>query len=262
MSQEKGTMTVADIFRQNNQNVLVQLSKEYGQIFTSLDDVWAYTNSQMRKHNTCKKCGYICDSYEHLERHSGNRECLRRQKVNAAELANQEYKPEWKKKKWCGICKKSYSRYFKHDETKQHLEELDKLLGNKFELKCTLCKKEFSKKKAFIRHLKESKVCHRRVTTADQYIEYAAMCEKLNVRWDPKIAIKTGQREKKIHELSREELIKLCETNAATHPMPLPSNGDREQCVLCPPTSSTGPGLEGHCKVAKGTLPQPRVLAV
>ena len=209
MLQEKGTMTVADIFRQSNQNFLVQMSKEYGEIFTCIDDIWAYTEAEMRKHNTCKKCGYICTNHDHMERHLGNRECVRRQKAQAAKLANQEYLPDWKKKKWCDICKKSYSRYFKHEETASHKENLDKLLGKEIELKCTLCKKPFKNKKAFIRHLKDSKICHRAVTTADQYIEYAAMCEKLRVRWDPKIAIKTGQREKTIHDLSREELIQL-----------------------------------------------------
>ena len=265
MSQEKGGMTLASIFRKRNQDFLVDLSKEYGQVFTNLDDVWAYTDSQMQKHNTCKKCGYMCRDYDHLERHSGNRECTRRQKVKASELANQEYKPEWKKKKWCDICKVSYSRYFKHDETESHKEKLDELLGKKFELKCTLCKKEFSKKIKFVRHLKESKICHRKIDTAEKYLLYAGMCEKLRVKWDPKIHVKTGQRRKTIHELSREEIKKVLkerETTSAKPPRPLPSSADREQCVPCPPTSSTDPELEDHCKVAKGTPPQPRVLEV
>ena len=202
-------MTVVGMFRQSNQNFLVHMSKEYGQIFTCIDDIWAYTEAELRKHNTCKKCGYICTNHDHMERHLGNRECVRRQRVQAAKLANQEYLPNWKKKKWCDICKTAYSRYFKHELTKSHKENVDKLLGKEIELKCTLCKKQFTNKGAFRRHLKESKRCHRAVTTADQYIQYAAMCEKLRVRWDPKIAIKTGQREKKTCELVPEELNQL-----------------------------------------------------
>ena len=265
MSQEKGGMTLASIFRKRNQDFLVDLSKEHGQVFTSLDDVWAYTDSQMQKHNTCKKCGYMCRDYDHLERHSGNRECTRRQKVKASELANQEYKPEWKKKKWCDICKVSYSRYFKHDETESHKEKLDLLLGNKFELKCTLCKKEFTTKGKFKRHLKESKICHRKIDTAEKYLLYAGMCEKLRVKWDPKIHVKTGQRRKTIHELSREEIKKVLkerETTSAKPPRPLPSSADREKCVPCPASFSTAPEREDHCKVAKRMLPQPRVLEV
>jgi hypothetical protein len=182
------------------------MSKEYGHQFDSIEDIWAYTDAEMRKHNTCKKCGYICRDYDHMERHRGNRECARRQKQKAAELANQEYKPEWKTKKWCAICKVSYSRYFKHDETATHLDNLDKFLGGKFELKCKICDKPFITKKPFIRHLKESKVCHRKVDSADKYMAFEAMCEKLRVKWDPKIAVKTGQRETKLHELKPEEL--------------------------------------------------------
>ena len=193
---QNGTMTIAGIFRQSNQNLLVQLSKEYGQVFTCLDDIWAYTDAELRKHNKCKKCGYICKDYDQLECHNGNRECIRRQKMNAAKLANQEYKPEWKKKKWCEICKVSYGRYFKHDETDSHKEKLDELLGKKFELKCTICKKEFPTKGKFKRHLRESKICHRKIDNGEKYREYAAMCEKLRVKWDPKIHVKTGLKEK------------------------------------------------------------------
>ena len=165
-------MSLAGMFRESNKNFLRLVSKEYGQQFDSIEDIWAYTESQMRKHNTCKKCGMICKDYDRLEIHRGNRECVARQKRKAAELANQEYKPEWKTKKWCGICQVSYSRYFKHDETKRHQDNVDKLLGRKFELKCTICEKPFTTKTQFTRHLKESKICHRKVDSAEKYMAY------------------------------------------------------------------------------------------
>ena len=204
--------TIANVFRQRNRDYLAALSKEYGVEFHSVDDIWAYTESEMRKHNTCKKCGYICKNYDNLERHTGNRECVRRQKVKAAELANQEYKPDYKKKKWCDICKKSYSRYFDHEGTELHNENLCKILGVKLKLKCILCEKTFPNKGKFKRHLKESKICHRKVDTAEKYLVYAGMCEKLRVKWDPKIHVKTGQRGKTIHELSREEIKQIKES--------------------------------------------------
>lgn len=184
--------TVAQMFRRDNDNFFKNASKRFGQKFESIEDVWAAIDSEMRKHTKCI-CGYVCKNLDHLEQHQGNRECRRRQELRAAKLANTEYKPDYKKKKYCNICKVPYSRYFKHDKTTKHKKNLDLLLGKELELKCKLCNKEYSKKRSLIRHLKESKVCHRGITTAEKFQLYAAQCEKCNVRFDPTIAIKTGQ---------------------------------------------------------------------
>jgi hypothetical protein len=182
--------TMTEMFRRSNLRFLEGCAKEFGFEITCVQDMEAQTEANLRKSNKCKKCGLQCKGYEHLERHRDNLDCVRRQRINAAELSNQEYVPDHKKKKWCDICKVSYHRYFPHEKTTKHKDAVESFLGQKFELKCQLCEKEFPTKSKMTRHLKESKKCHRKVDDADQYLKWDCMCKKLHVRWDPKLVVK------------------------------------------------------------------------
>ena len=180
---------MVNFFRKQNMKLLTNMSKEYGQEFMCTEDIWEYIDDEQRKRNKCNKCEMQCKNLDHLERHRDNPDCVRRQRIKAAELANQEYVPDYKKKNWCDLCKVSYHRYFKHNETNKHKDAVEAFLGKKFELKCMLCEKEFPNKVKMTRHLKNSKKCHRKVTDADQYLRWDCMCEKLHVRWDPKAVV-------------------------------------------------------------------------
>ena len=176
------------LLRDANRNI-ASMAKDYGQEFVSVGDIWEYIEEQQRKRNKCKKCGYQCRGFDHLERHENNLDCVRRQNLNAAEFANEVYIPNHKKKKWCELCRVAYHRYFKHEDTIKHKDAVDAFLGEKFELKCLLCEKEFGNKCKLTRHLKNSKKCHRKVVNGDKYLKWDCMCKKLHVRWDPKLVV-------------------------------------------------------------------------
>jgi hypothetical protein len=186
----KRVKTMEEVVRENNRRFFEACSKEFGEEITCAEDMNAITDTNLRKSNKCKKCGLQCKDSDHLERHQNNPDCVRRQRITAAELANKPYVPDHKKKKWCDICKLSYHRYFPHEKTNKHKDAVEAFLGVKFELKCMLCEKEFPTKSKMTRHLKESKKCHRKVDNADQYLKWDCMCQKLHVRWDPKLVVK------------------------------------------------------------------------
>ena len=95
------------------------------------------------KRSTCKLCGIICKSWEHLQQHKGMLNCRKRQAMNKGE----KYVPENQRPIYCDLCDKTvqHQRWVGHCESQAH--KLNLIIQDGRAFKCPICDKTFNGKR-------------------------------------------------------------------------------------------------------------------
>jgi len=94
--------------------------------------------------STCKLCGYLCPSWQHVEQHKGKLACRKRQAANKGE----EYTPESERPVYCDVCEKSvqHRAWSRHLDSQSHKLNLICRDGTRA-FKCPICDKGFHGKR-------------------------------------------------------------------------------------------------------------------
>ena len=243
-------MMYSRIFKEVVQREHEKMLREEPRLATMTEEE-IITQDEMRR-ATCELCGMVLKSREHMLQHKDMLKCRKRQAANKGE----DYVPEQKRPVHCDVCDKTVQqrRWDQHIQSKAH--KLNVMLKSGVGFQCFICDKPFEGKRAK-RGLKDHMCCN-------MHLKKVVMCPLNREKHDTmvkKYGFKFNTAEL-IKKMKAKKAIKQRETTSATPPRPLPSSADHEQCVPCPPTSSIDPEQADHCKVAKETRPQPRVLEV
>ena len=192
---------------------------------------------------TCKLCGMICQSEAHMLQHKGLLRCRKQQAKNKGEV----YVAENKQPVHCDICDTTVQRcnWVGHIGSQAH--RINVIIKDGRAFNCPICDQNFTGNKRPKKSLKDH-LCRKK------HLKKLS-CPKNRDSHDALIKLYN-------FKMDTTKLLKEIGTSGAKPPRPLPSSADREKCVPCPASSSTAPEREDHCKVAKGMLPQPRVLEV
>ena len=106
----------------------------------SLDEIM---KEDEMKRNTCKLCGLICPSWEHLQQHEGLLRCRKREAKNKGET----YVPECERPVHCDICDKTVQqrRWSQHVQSQRH--KLNIIMKDERAFQCPICDKTFAGKR-------------------------------------------------------------------------------------------------------------------
>ena len=177
------------------------LSREFGGSFKDADEFNSFAQNSLAylDDNRCPDCGFHASSLTTLENHQSSRNCLNRQRKQQCMLEKKLYVPVGMQMVRCDICSQDFTNaysYKTHLLSQKHRDQLDKRACIRIIPEvCTVCnfnsnksgtKSEAKIKKAFIRHLRESRKCAKiAASTPEKRSEWRSLHKFFRCKFPP-----------------------------------------------------------------------------